>query len=208
MKNKQNKDKIDCYKCGIATNHLILSDIHDSISNEDGVFWDWYFQTVKCLGCDTISFRIIEYFSEETDEIGRCIPQITLFPSRLKDRSPIDNYKILPPRTRKVYLEILKSIDNDAPLLATIGLRTLIESICIELNTKTKTLASRIDELVELGILSKIEANFIHEHRLKGNVAAHEIIALTDTELEAAIDIAETILKTIYILPQIAKIMK
>jgi len=41
-----------------------------------------------------------------------------------------------------------------------------------------------------------------------GNVAAHEIVAPKPTELVAALDIAETLLKTIYVLPEVAEIMK
>ena len=41
-----------------------------------------------------------------------------------------------------------------------------------------------------------------------GNAAAHEMIAPKATELVAALDIAETLLKTIYILPEVADLIK
>jgi len=47
-----------------------------------------------------------------------------------------------------------------------------------------------------MGLLSAKQAEFLHNHRFMGNEAAHEIVA-PNRRLVAAIDIAETLLKTI-----------
>jgi len=62
-----------------------------------------------------------------------------------------------------------------------------------------------IDELASVGLLSKKQADFLHSHRFMGNEAAHEIVSPKPEHLIAALDIAETLLKTIYILPEMAE---
>lgn len=59
-----------------------------------------------------------------------------------------------------------------------------------------------------MGWLSQKQAETLHMHRFMGNVAAHEIQAPKPQELIAALDIAETLLKTIYILPDMADSIK
>jgi len=131
-----------------------------------------------------------------------------LYPDRTEERVPIDGSENFPGKTRRIYTEVLKALNHGAPILAAIGLRTLIESICIEQKTKSTNLAKGIDALADMGLLSKRQAEYLHTHRFMGNVAAHEIVASKPQELIAALDIAETLLKTIYILPEVANTIK
>ena len=117
-------------------------------------------------------------------------------------------YETFPIKTKRIYLETLKALHNNTLVLGAIGLRAIIESVCIEQKTKAKVLAKGIDELAESGLLSKKQAEFLHEHRFMGNLAAHEMVAPNATEFIAALDIAETLLKTIYVLPHVAAKMK
>ena len=59
-----------------------------------------------------------------------------------------------------------------------------------------------------MGLLSKKQAEFLHNHRFMGNEAAHEMVAPKPEHLVAALDIAETLLKTIYVLPKMADKIK
>lgn len=65
-----------------------------------------------------------------------------------------------------------------------------------------------IDELADSGLLAKSQAELLHKHRFLGNVAAHEMKEPSPKVLNAALDIAETLLKTIYVLPGIADTIK
>lgn len=93
---------------------------------------------------------------------------------------------------------------NNAPILAAIGIRAIIESVCKDLNTGKRNLEKNIDSLADLGHLSKTQADMLHNHRFMGNVAAHEIQPPKPANLIAALEIAETLLKTIYVLPKVA----
>ncbi len=115
-----------------------------------------------------------------------------------------NDYK-LPPSIRIIYREVLTALNNSSVIIAAIGLRTLIEAICIDQNASGDNLGKKIDALATQGVLSTQQAKILHAHRFLGNVATHEITAAKPTELVAAFDIAETLLKTIYILPELEK---
>jgi hypothetical protein len=103
-----------------------------------------------------------------------------------------------------VYAEVLKGLNSGTPILAAIGLRAVIESVCNEHGIQGHNLEKRIDGLADAGMLSRAQADLLHKHRFLGNVAAHEVVAPKPTELVAALDIAETLLKTLYVLPGVA----
>jgi hypothetical protein len=89
------------------------------------------------------------------------------------------------------------------PVLAGVGLRALIEAICTDQKAKGRKLEKKIDAMASMGVLAKAQSDLLHSHRFLGNVAAHRIEAANPAELIAALDIAETMIKTIYILPHL-----
>lgn len=206
----QKKIRVLCKSCRHATNHEVLFS-HDSVAeSEDGDIKVWTSdQVLKCCGCDDISFRHAYECTEDIDyETGQLAVTEVLYPNRVDGRGPMDGYDEFPAKTRRIYKETLKALNQNAFILSAIGLRALIESICVEQKTLGGTLEKRIDELAASGLLSKKQAEFLHAHRFMGNAAAHEMIAPKVTELVAALDIAETLLKTIYILPDVANSLK
>ncbi len=202
--------KVLCTQCRKVTNHIVLQKHNTNGSTPDGdIHWWESHQIVQCAGCDDISFRRTSSCTENIDPItGDLAENETLYPERAQGRKPIEGYEDFPHKTKRVYLETLKALSSGMPLLAAIGLRALIESICLEQKTKSRTLAKGIDELAANGLLSQKQAEFLHSHRFMGNVAAHEIEAPKPEHLIAALEIAETLLKTIYILPEIAEQIK
>ena len=196
-----------CGECKKVTNHNVLAD--HGIGGDEDIRWWQHYQIIQCMGCDDISFRITSACEEDFDPYtGQLQEAETLYPDRIAGRDPMPGYEEFPVKTKRVYLETLKALNSQIPLLAAIGLRALIESICLEQKTKSKTLAKGIDELAEKGLLSAKQAEFLHNHRFMGNEAAHGIVAPKPEHLVAALDIAETLLKTIYVLPDIADQLK
>ena len=199
-----------CADCKKVTTHTILAK-HDITGGheEDEIRWWATYQIIQCMGCDDISFRRASGCDEDIDPYtGHYNESESLYPDRARGRDPMPGHDSFPVKTKRIYLETLKVLNNQTPVLAAIGLRALIESICLEQKTKAKTLAKGIDELAAMGLLSVKQADFLHNHRFMGNEAAHEIIAPKPEHLVAAIDIAETLLKTIYVLPWMAEQIK
>jgi hypothetical protein len=90
-------------------------------------------------------------------------------------------------------------------VLAGIGIRTLVESVCKHKRIKGRDLKQRIDGLAAAGILGSAEAKILHRLRFLGNKAAHEIKEPTDVELSAGMDVADHLLMTAYLLAQKAQ---
>lgn len=197
--------RVKCSQCASHTSHIVLAskDLSGTEPDVDIRWWDAY-QIIQCGGCETVSFRKASSNTENVEPNGELAVEEALYPDPASQRRPIDGNQKFPATTRRVYLEVLKALSHGAPLLAAIGLRALIESICRERKTSKGDLAQRIDELVGQGLLSRRQADFLHTHRFLSNVAAHEIRAPDQQELLAALDIAETVLKTIYVLPGLA----
>ncbi len=198
-----------CPKCKRNTNHEVLAEKELSgVAGYDEITWWEAYQIIQCKGCDEVSFRIEASNTEDYDpNTGDLEKHVSIFPDATNEREPMANFKLLPQSVRTIYLEVLKTLGQGAPLLAAIGLRVLIEAICIEQGMTSKNLEKKIDELAHNGFLSTKEAEFLHRHRFMGNIAAHEISAPEPRALVAAVDIAETILKSIYILPELAEEM-
>jgi len=204
------KIRVLCRNCKTSTNHDVLfsKDVHDT-DEEDGIQYWSSDQVLRCCGCEDVSFRHTHQCTEDIDyDTGQLVVNEVLYPNRVEGRSAIDGYDEFPPKTRRIYQETLKALNQNAFILAAIGLRAIIESVCVEQKTPGKNLEKRIDQLADSGLLSKKQAAFLHAHRFIGNAAAHEMVAPKASELIAALDIAETLLKTIYILPDVANQLK
>jgi hypothetical protein len=199
-----------CASCKKVTNHVVLAKHDTSGDNCDGdIQWWVTYEVIQCLGCDDISFREVSTCTEDFDpRTGNLEENISLYPDRTSGRNPMFGYEKFPTKTKRIYMETIKALNVGTPLLAAIGLRALIESICLAQETKSRTLAKGIDELADMGLLSKKQAEFLHNHRFMGNEAAHEMVAPKPEHLVAALDIAETLLKTIYVLPEMADKIK
>ena len=200
--------QIDCTECKRTTSHDVIHSKHVGGNDDDsGIHWGSEYQTVQCRGCATVSFAVHSWNSEDTDEEGQLLTSLILYPSRTI-RKPIENYYYLPNKVRSVYEETLNALSNKAPILAAIGIRAVVEAVCIDKDCATENLEKSIDRLVEKGHLVSVQADFLHLQRFMGNAAAHEIAAPEKAELGAALDIAEHLLINLYVLPVLAQKME
>jgi hypothetical protein len=153
------------------------------------------------------SFRILER-SEDRGEINpqtgeqELEDRVTLFPPRIAGRAQLRQLYSVPSRVRSIYDETHKALLGEQPILAGVGLRSLIEAVCREKNAEGNNLQKRIDSLVELGILTRDGADILHALRHLGNAAAHEVEAYSETDLSTAFDVVEHLLQTVYIIPK------
>jgi len=192
-----------CPVCGRITQHTQYFSLPIAWSDRDiGIFGSDHYHLLCCKGCQNILIRHETTFSEDIDERGR--PEVSYRELSLGSagRSACDAASDLPSGVRTVYVEVLKAVNLEMTLLAAVGLRTLVEALCIERRCSGPNLASKIDGLVNSGALSPDQASFLHELRFLGNDAAHEIDAPPVSEVICALDIIESVLQTVYQLPK------
>jgi hypothetical protein len=143
------KIQVLCRTCSRPTNHDVLFTKESSGEEPEAIHWWHTHQVLQCRGCDAITFRTEASNSEEIDPYtGNPEEFETLYPSRADGRPPIIGYENFPVKTQKIYRETLKALHANALTLGAIGLRAIIESICLEQKTKNKVVVRAIDELV------------------------------------------------------------
>lgn len=201
--------RIACSTCNTLTNHKCLTSVkyHWEVDEYEIQGVDRY-RTIVCLGCDTISFRKSSSNSDDFyEEEGNLIYTETeeIYPNRIVGRAPLSEQYYLPEKVRNVYKETHAALTSKLKILAGVGVRGLIEAICIEEKAKGTNLKEKIDDLVKIGILTSANAVILHKTRFLGNKSAHELEIAKDQELGIAFDITENILQNLYIIPKKAQ---
>ncbi|HXB23567.1 MAG TPA: DUF4145 domain-containing protein [Gemmatimonadaceae bacterium] len=176
----------------------------------DGEVTVWTdFQIIQCQGCEWISFREVTRNTEDWDHDPETGMQVleerveTHF--TVPDRAPMDGVDLLPKGVRQVYDETLRAFDKQMPVLTAIGIRALVEAVCMQRKATGRALESQIDALVTQGVLTKASASVLHRIRLMGNAAAHEIKPPQHRALGVALDVVEHTLNGVYVLQRRAR---
>lgn len=204
---------IKCKYCGgDFKNHEILQEYKET---NDHVHYSSYgtYQICKCKGCNNVVFRqeISDDADYDHDEDGNIIlaKNITVFPhDNTDERTSKFNYSSLPVKVEEIYNETLLAINVDAKVLACVGVRGIVESICKDVGIKDGNLLSKINKLKDENFLTSAQAEVLHEARYIGNDAIHEFRIPSTTDLENVLEIIEIMLNTIYILPIKAEQLK
>lgn len=201
--------KIFCHQCGKKTNYTIIAKKQIGSAKDDDYHWGETHYFGQCAGCDAFLYAV-ESWSEDdwNPQTGETESTWKTYPRGVSERQPISDEYDLPPKVRTIYREVIGAMNSQLSVLAGIGLRALIESICRDQGITEVNLEKLITGLATKGVLSKAQADILHTHRFLGNVAAHEITSASPRELVAALEIAENVLRTIYVLPKLSKQVK
>lgn len=228
---KDNIVELQCVECKRDTRHKVVQS-YDYSGSEDldggrfSVDWSSNYQIVQCQGCMTVTFRQVNWFSEDVQQIGPDEWEDgsveILFPKRTKYTLPTKEFWNVPTNLRRIYKETIECFNNDAFTLSAAGLRSLVEGLCAELKvidgpkeinkndgtTEIKRFANlegKIAGLYEKGFLTKHHSVVLHEHRYLGNEAVHELSQPSRDELALAIEIIEHVFESVYEIPEKAQ---
>jgi Domain of unknown function (DUF4145) len=199
-----------CSKCRHDTNHNILL---EKIFDEDFVSRQIK-QTIECLGCENLSFRIEthdywdiheEYDEEIEDYVSAHAVSTEIFPGFLYGHSEIKNLYNIPHQIRSVYDQTILAFKGKSYLLAGVGFRAIIEAICIEENIRGSNLEVKINNLAKNRLITERESERLHTIRFLGNDSVHEMEIPELGKVFLLLDIVENLLKNLYILDKEAK---
>lgn len=193
-----------CVKCDGQRRHTKLK------SHTESGDADYHSRTdyliVRCDGCEYVSFRrdfndFESGYPDLDEEGGWSYPTTTtLSPKFNPHRDVIDGEWHLPSLVKKVFSQSLLAIDEDARLLAGLGLRGTIEAVCNDRGVSGRDLEKRIATLGTQGLVSKRDVERLHAIRFLGNDAAHELKEPTKNQLDVAVKIIRHLLATVYVL--------
>jgi len=209
--------KIFCAVCNRETNHDVIKEEKREIRDDEVqvVFYDEW-QIIQCKGCEDISFRQVSSNSDDyNSDDGIPFETIKLYPLRGKDILPIKGYYNAQPNVRNIYRETIDAFNNGLYLLCAGGLRATIESICTAEGiidgpidkrkpsgttkiVRSKDLIGKINGLYEKGLMTKKQAEILHEHRYLGNDALHSLDTPSKKSLRIAIEIIDHTLDSLY----------
>jgi hypothetical protein len=201
---------VACVACKRLTRHEVLfTQTVSDTDEEHGIEFGEGNHVVRCLGCLGVSF-ISETWNDTRVDLETHEPIVaeTLYPSRTEGRRLAVPPHTLPGAVSDVLKETLVAFNAGARLLTAVGLRAVVESLCLDQKCAGKNLKEKLEDLASKGSIATAQATFLDLHRLIGNEAVHEMIAPSSEELAAALDIVESVLKTTYELPGIAGELK
>lgn len=208
-KSQNSEFELPCVKCTGRTVHKVLVsvDVRGEETDRDwSLQWCDDYQIVECCGCKSKSFRNVSSNSEDYYQISETEWEYDelelLYPSRIEGRKTLESEShYMPFKVRGIYKETLNALNSNSPVLAGIGLRALVETICKEQNAVGRNLYEKIDDLVTKQILTPSGCAILHKIRTLGNEAAHEVKPHSEKQLGLAMDVVEHVLNDVYIIP-------
>ena len=196
---------VPCATCRIKTNHTVVLSVDVRQEVYGGEIMGWTsFQTVRCLGCESFSFRRTHANTEDFsfDDGDKILNEtVEVYPPRAVGRQKLDGSGLLPSRIRDIYDETYKAVCSELPILSAVGIRALVEAVCREENAQGRTLETQIDDLVNKRVLGRSGADVLHKLRIMGNKSVHEMKRHDIRTLGTAFDVVENLLREVYIFP-------
>lgn len=174
---------------------------------------------LQCAGCDTVTFaKFTKYLNEKlvyTIEDIKIYPEPSKVTPGITMKLIIKYSNLIPQNIINLYAQLVSSYNRELNLLCAIGLRTLIEAICNELNIikgykydsegkaltqegKKESIEGQIFGLFEKSHILWYETLILQRIREIGNAATHELVTPFTKELQSAIEIIERLLENIY----------
>ncbi len=204
--------KIHCTSCNVSTNQLIRAKFAPKFRAEYELFEYNEYCVAECLGCNNIFFIHVRWDDNEEskDENGDPIKVMSHF---VEDELWFEDHDflneqdldVLPAMIFGMYEELQKALQKEMRLLAGIGMRMLIEAVCLNQKITEKNLQDQIKSLLSLGYISKNDFDVLDELRKIGNLSVHKIKPPSDSILEAALEAVNHLLRAIYVVPKRTK---
>lgn len=201
--------RVACASCNKPTLHDVLYTV--TVESDNEAYWHQSSnQVLECRGCQEISFRKNWQDSEDLEYLddGKTLVSLdheTLYPSRVAGLTPMSDSYLLPAQLRRIYEETQAALAAALPVLAGVGLRAIVETLCSDREAKGKNLAEKIDELSNQRVITPDGAKILHSLRLMGNEAAHSVTPHKPDHLALGMRVVEHALQGVYVLPRQAE---
>ncbi len=213
-----------CDSCKNDSNHRIVANHEKRYSIGDsprcGIdFAEGTFQTLECLGCEDVHFRMYWFTSEDwPDEVVK----FTRYPEKqdnFKNKMQPKRFSNLPRHLRLIYEETIQAYNHKSTVLAAAGIRALVEAVCVdrgvtdglvkrkkndgtEETTRKNNLEGKIEGMKEKAVITVSHAAAFHQCRFLGNEAVHELERPYPEELKLALEIIENTLESVFEVPE------
>lgn len=198
--------KAHCNTCGGERNHKVLCREESSWEEEDNHAWgnDEY-EMLKCCGCGSIKLRNREFSSYNYDENGDMVPHTSYYPPPIFRPRPSWFFDLMlevnfeEGNIYDLLGEIYVALHNGQRSLAAMGIRALLENVMIEKVGDKGTFAANLRAFEAEGYVSRIQRERLDIILEAGHAAMHRLYKPSKEDLVTLVDIAESIVESLYI---------
>ncbi len=185
--------KAHCDRCGGDTNHEVLS----FNASENPEYFFSTFSLLKCLGCGEIS---LEEHVSATREQRDGILEIR-YPPRVTRKMPgwWCSKHVIPKTVAQLMLEVHLALRNHSTRLAAMGIRAVLEAVMIDKVSDRGNFKSTLDAFQAAGYIGVRHRNVVEVALEAGHASMHRAWQPNDKELNALMDIAESVIESVYL---------
>ena len=200
--------KAHCNKCCGLTNSWVRAE-HTVAGNDGLISWSHSFEVLQCCGCDNLSVRQENWFSEwdevDYDERGRMVMRPGIkeiyYPAPTVRAKPMWSDSISDEVLRNVLDELYAALTAGLGVLASIGARTLLDRAGYLLIGDPKGgFEGKLSALQSDGHISAQEKTTLEAVADAGNASAHRGYTPTAERLGHIVDIIENFLHRAFVL--------
>ncbi len=198
--------KAHCNACGGERSHKILCSEESSWREPDNsMSGDDRYEMLKCSGCGSIKLRHREWCSEDCDEKGRITPRTRYYPPAIFRPHPRWFFDLMlevsldEGNIHDLLAEIYVALRNDQRALAAMGIRALLEKVMVEKVGDHSTFSANLKAFETEGYVSRIQRERLETILEAGHAAMHRLYKPSKEDLITLVDIAESIVESIYI---------
>lgn len=203
--------KANCKNCGPKRNHVIRAEFVDrDVADEgewEGEWWESSYQIVQCNGCDNVSVLVSKTASVWADvdydrngKLRQTFPaSIDQFPPQTYRKRP-DWCEGLPELLVETLGEVYLALQVDCLVLASIGARTVIDIMIVELVGDVGSFDKKLKHLVDKGWIGEKHRQFLSSALDAGSASAHRGHSPNPKDMNMVIDIVENVLQAAFVL--------
>lgn len=164
-------------------------------------------ETLKCLGCDTVSLRRMITTDFDLDENGRPSPSVHYFPPAAFRRKPewiaelslrhiFDADKEF---IEDLINEIYVCVQNDCRRAAGMAIRALLERVMIDKVGDKGSFKANISEFEAKGFISDIQKRFLETAIEAGHATMHRAYKPSKKDVVTLVNITESVIESCYV---------
>ena len=160
---------------------------------------------LKCGGCDSVILRHTSCFSEDDEA------RVSYYPPSMFRNIPhwVNEMSRKNARyARRLLTEIYIGVQNDLKMIAAMGIRALMEYVMVDSVGDQGTFSKNLSEFEKRGFISGKQREILEVVLEAGHATIHRAYQPSDEDLTTCIDIAESVLQSVYVHPEKASDLK
>lgn len=202
-----------CNACGGQRNHTVLKEHthewEEEVDTGDFLFYDdcrEVYLLLRCCGCDSVSLKHESFAKSQKGSTIKTYPprqfrQMPAWVQEIEYNPEAKAFAFIP----RLLKEIYGSLYSEHRAVSAMGIRALLELIMIEKIGDRGSFGKNVDAFQNEGFISNLQRTLLDPTLEFGHASMHRNYAPKLEELITALDITESLIHTIYVLPDKAE---